>query len=78
MNAQNIDRPTTSIVTIQLNGEPWRVPVPATVAALVAQRQPRPPFAVELNRVLVKRPHYESTPLHEGDAVEIVTLVGGG
>lgn len=51
---------------------------PATVASLVARRQPRPPFAVEVNRKLVRRPEYEATSLTDGDVVEIVTLVGGG
>jgi thiamine biosynthesis protein ThiS len=41
-------------------------------------RQPQPPFAVELNKQLVRRPTYDTTSLNNGDVVEIVTLVGGG
>lgn len=63
---------------IHINGDLEHIPAPATVASLVALRQPRPPFAVEVNRQLVRRTQYESTDLHDGDQVEIVTLVGGG
>ncbi|RIK67600.1 MAG: thiamine biosynthesis protein ThiS [Planctomycetota bacterium] len=69
---------TTTSLRILVNGEPQRVASPATVGTLVALRRPRPPFAVEVNRRLVRRAEYESTPLAEGDCVEIVTLVGGG
>lgn len=63
---------------IFVNGESDTLEAPATVAALIARRGPRPPFAVEVNKRLVRRSTYESTPLAEGDRVEIVTLVGGG
>jgi sulfur carrier protein len=33
---------------------------------------------VELNRVIIRRPALASTPLAEGDCVEIVHFVGGG
>lgn len=69
---------TTTKVKIILNGEPFEVRSPATLAALIARRGPRPPFAVEVNRALVRRAVYETTALRDGDAVEIVTLVGGG
>jgi thiamine biosynthesis protein ThiS len=36
------------------------------------------PCAVEVNRTLVPKRHYAQHCLKEGDAVEIVTLVGGG
>lgn len=65
-------------ISIRLNGDAFTLPTPATVASLVAIRSPRPPFAVELNKSLIRRPHYESTVLKGGDSVEIVTLVGGG
>ncbi len=65
-------------IRIQLNGEDFRLAPPATLATLIAVRQPRPPFAVEVNKQLVRRPNYEKTDLREGDQVEIVTLVGGG
>ncbi len=36
------------------------------------------PIAVELNRRVVPKDRYSSTRLAEGDALEIVSLVGGG
>ncbi len=67
-----------SDITIQLNGDAFRITAPATIASLVDVRKPTPPFAVELNKQLVRRPDYASAGLSEGDVVEIVTLVGGG
>lgn len=69
---------TEKTITIRLNGRREAVPAPATVASLVRSRNPRPPFAVEVNQQLVRRPAYESAVLKAGDEVEIVTLVGGG
>lgn len=34
--------------------------------------------AVEVNRQVVPRRQHDATTLHEGDVVELVTLVGGG
>lgn len=65
-------------IEIRVNGDAMRLVAPATVASLIAVRQPRPPFAVEVNKELVRRMQYEGKELRAGDCVEIVTLVGGG
>ncbi len=65
-------------IQIQVNGRQASIGTPATVASLVDLRNPRPPFAVEVNKQLVRRPRYAETPLRNGDQIEIVTLVGGG
>lgn len=65
-------------IDIFVNGEGVSLEEPATVATLIARRSPQPPFAVEVNRRLVRRGAYDATPLAKGDRVEIVTLVGGG
>jgi sulfur carrier protein len=72
------DTRETPTIRIQLNGKELAIGAPATVATLIAARQPRPPFAVEVNAQLVRRPTYDKTELRDGDQVEIVTLVGGG
>lgn len=72
------DEMIETTIEITVNGESVALDAPATVATLVAKRQPRPPFAVELNKKLVRRGTYEATPLANRDTVEIVTLVGGG
>lgn len=66
-------------IQIQLNGERVPLPLPLTVHALlgVFSLDPRA-VAVELNKVVVRRAAYESTEIHDGDEVEIVSFVGGG
>lgn len=64
--------------TLVLNGAPYASGA-ATVADLVQElaldiRQ----IAVEHNRTILARPNYASTPLRDGDAVEIVSFIGGG
>ena len=34
--------------------------------------------AVELNQQVVRKRDHATTPLHDGDVIELVTLVGGG
>jgi thiamine biosynthesis protein ThiS len=66
------------VANIRLNGEDRAFEGAETVAALIDLRKPRPPFAVELNKRLIRHGEYTATPLKDGDQVEIVTLVGGG
>jgi thiazole synthase len=65
--------------TITVNAESKSFPTPLTVAALLAQlgRDPAK-LAVEVNLHVVPRGEHAATQLKDGDAVEIVTLVGGG
>ena len=64
---------------IELNGEPREVEEGATVATLIESLELRPEqVAVEVNRKLVRRDARAERRLESGDAVEIVTLVGGG
>jgi thiamine biosynthesis protein ThiS len=66
-------------MTIQLNGDPFELAGPLTIAELLASlgvdsRR----VAVELNLTVLKRPAFETTVVHDGDQVEIVNFVGGG
>ena len=64
---------------ILVNGEPRRVPGPATVADLLRHLGiDARTVVVELNRQIVRRPHLGDTALADGDAVELVHFVGGG
>jgi thiazole synthase len=64
---------------IMVNQEPQPLPEPATVAALLARLNLDPRrVAVEVNRDVVPRARHDDHALQPGDAVEIVTLVGGG
>ena len=65
-------------ICVAVNGETRTVPQDTTIRALVAGFKPTPEkVAIELNRRLVRSSQYD-TPLKDGDAVEIVTFVGGG
>jgi thiamine biosynthesis protein ThiS len=68
-----------SELEIVVNGEPRRVPSPATAADLLHHLglDPRT-VVVELNRKIVRRPRLNDTALADGDAVELVHFVGGG
>ena len=64
---------------ITLNGVEHAIRDGATVAALLEDLGlADKPAAVEVNRALVRKPDHHQTTLSEGDAVEVVTLVGGG
>ena len=66
-------------VRITLNGETHELPLPTTVDGLLvtlgidARR-----VAVERNLVVVRRAHYATEIVADGDEVEIVNFVGGG
>ena len=67
------------MVTIQLNGDPYDLPAPLTLAELLARLDVDPRrVAVERNRLVVKRDAYAATPVEAGDQIEIVNFVGGG
>lgn len=64
---------------IAINGTPREVAEGITVAELLVRLELRPQqVAVEVNRELVPRTRHPAQVLLAGDAVEIVTLVGGG
>lgn len=64
---------------ITLNGQPHTLSAPAQVADLVASLGLNTTqVAVERNREIVSRSQWATTQLVEGDAVEIVRLIGGG
>jgi sulfur carrier protein len=66
-------------ISITVNGEPQEVPDGMTVAALLEHLGKNPRFlAVERNLELVPRTEHAVTTLRDADALEIVTLVGGG
>lgn len=65
-------------MTVTVNGESRDLPEGETISALVARYNLKPEkVAIELNRRLLRGEKYD-TPLKNGDAVEIVTFVGGG
>jgi thiamine biosynthesis protein ThiS len=66
-------------ITIRLNGDPFDIPAPLSIAALLATLKIDPRrVAVEHNLVVVRRGDYATVTVGGGDQVEIVNLVGGG
>jgi sulfur carrier protein len=66
-------------LTIRLNGDSFEIAGPVTITALLARLEIDPRIvAVEHNVVVVKKQHYETTLIREGDEIEIVRFVGGG
>lgn len=64
---------------VTVNGEPLELEAGASVADLLERlRVGSPRVAVERNRDIVPRAQYGATVLVEGDALEVVELVGGG
>lgn len=73
------DAVPTSTIRLTINGESHSLPSPLTVRDLCVHFGVDPAVAaIERNRVIVVRTHFESTLLADGDELEIVTLVGGG
>jgi thiamine biosynthesis protein ThiS len=67
------------MINIHLNGEAMTLSEARSVADLLRERQlDRAPCAVEVNRKVVPKRQHADHALHDGDSVEIVTLVGGG
>jgi thiamine biosynthesis protein ThiS len=66
-------------ITVEINGAPRTVPTPVNVSELLEHLGVGPDrLAVELNRRVLMRKEWDSTPLSDKDKIEIVQFVGGG
>ena len=66
-------------MNLVVNGEERSVPDHLTVRQLLEHLGFRPErVAVEVNRAVVKRAEHGTRALKTGDAVEVVSFVGGG
>jgi thiamine biosynthesis protein ThiS len=62
-----------------LNGDPYDVPGPLSIAGLLARLDiDSRRVAVERNLVVLKRALFDTTEVTDGDQIEIVNFVGGG
>ena len=67
------------MIHITVNGQPETVPTGSSVLTLLEQRGlTGMRLAVERNGEIVPRTRHADTLLAEGDALEIVSAVGGG
>ena len=65
---------------LQVNGEPRLLsPAPANLAEVVEQLGHHPRLVVvEFNGEILPRARWADQPVRQADAVEVVTIVGGG
>ncbi|MHC4970886.1 MAG: sulfur carrier protein ThiS [Planctomycetota bacterium] len=64
---------------VRVNGRETDVEAEATIGRIVDSIVPdRSRVAVERNKEIVPRTTYDTTPVAEGDVIEVVTLAGGG
>jgi thiamine biosynthesis protein ThiS len=67
------------VTKIVLNGDPFEVAGPRTIAELLAHLDiDARRVAVEHNLVVLKRTAFGTTEIRDGDQIEIVNFVGGG
>lgn len=81
MNGRQDEQPgrTDGALAVHVNGAEREVAAGTTVAQLLEQLELRPELvAVEVNGSLVPRARRAEHELSGGDAIELVTLVGGG
>ena len=66
-------------LSIRLNGDPIRCPAGLSLVQLLESRGYRPQLVVvEFNGEILPRERWAQQPVREADAVEVVTIVGGG
>ncbi len=66
-------------VSIRVNGQERTFPAGTSVRDLLAILEVSTPrVAIERNREILPKASYDSTPLEEGDELEVVEFVGGG
>jgi len=67
------------MISVRVNGESLALPEGSSIVALLEKlRVSTPRVAVERNREIVPKASYATTPLTEGDELEVVEFVGGG
>lgn len=66
-------------ITIHLNGEPRRCPAGLMLPQVLEELGYRPELVVvEFNGAILPRKGWVAQPVVESDALEVVTIVGGG
>lgn len=68
----------TTTIKIHINGDPFDLPAPATLADAVTQLGLKPPFAAAVNLQFVPNSQYHQTPLSDADQVDLIAPVTGG
>lgn len=73
------DSQSQAEITIQLNGETRRLPAGLDLEQVLLHCGYRPQLVVvEFNGTILPRSRWSAQPVVESDALEVVTIVGGG
>lgn len=70
-----------SVVSLLVNGEPFEAPAGASIADVVARLLDEPDpkgIAVAVDRCVVPRSEWATTPARAGAALEVVSAAAGG
>ena len=68
----------TTTINVQINGNAFDLPTPATLADAVALLPLKPPFAAAINLRFVPNTAYHLTPLFDADQIDLIAPVTGG
>lgn len=68
----------TKTLTVHINGKPFDLPDPASLADAVALMGLKPPFAAAVNLQFIPNTQYHDTPLSNADQVDLIAPVTGG
>ena len=69
----------TKEIEIVVNGQPRHAPAGQSLTELLNWLEvDQARVAIELNRSIIRRDHWDKTTIGEGAALEIVQFVGGG
>ena len=63
---------------VLVNGKPYPLSQPGTLAALLRSVSLRAPFAVALNEEFIPRGTYEECLVHPNDRIDIIHPTAGG
>ena len=67
------------LISVWINGEQRQISAEQSVADVLASLElPAERLAVELNRSIVRKRDWQTTPVEAGSRLEIVEFVGGG
>ena len=70
---------SNTTIEVRLNGEPIQSPAGLSLLQLLQLRGYKPELVVvEFNGEILPRASWADQPVREADAVEVVTIVGGG
>jgi thiamine biosynthesis protein ThiS len=67
-------------MNIELNNTPEKLPGESlTIRDILRIKNfTFPNLVIKINGQLIRKPQYDSAPVHEGDVVEIIHLISGG